>query len=135
MPVTEGRAVAEQQRESEQPSADGIDTAIAAGEIDTSVAHPARVYDYRLGGTSNYPADREAAERVLAATPGLRWRVKAAGARAGHPGQAQAQRRYNERVATPQTLRGRTEVGRFFRGTRPGRAGAGLRARVAARPG
>jgi hypothetical protein len=46
-------------------------------EIDTSVAHPARVYDYWLGGTNNFPADREAAERVLAATPGLRERVRA----------------------------------------------------------
>ena len=38
-------------------------------EIDTSVAHPARVYDYWLGGENNFPADREAGERVLAATP------------------------------------------------------------------
>ncbi|MBO0870635.1 MAG: SAM-dependent methyltransferase, partial [Micromonosporaceae bacterium] len=46
-------------------------------EIDTSVAHPARVYDYWLGGKDNFAADREAAERVLAATPGLRQRVRA----------------------------------------------------------
>jgi hypothetical protein len=45
--------------------------------LDTSVAHPARVYDYWLGGTDNFAADREAAERVLAVTPGLRWRVRA----------------------------------------------------------
>src|SRR5262245_59167523 len=45
--------------------------------LDTSVAHPARVYDYWLGGTDNFAADREAAERVLAATPGLRWRGRA----------------------------------------------------------
>src|ERR1700685_4191792 len=43
----------------------------------TSVAPRARVYDYWLGGTDNFPADREAAERVLAATPGLRFRVRA----------------------------------------------------------
>jgi hypothetical protein len=49
----------------------------AAPQIDTTVAHPARVYDYWLGGTVNYPADREAAERVLAVTPGLRFRVRA----------------------------------------------------------
>jgi len=48
-----------------------------AAQIDTTVAHPARVYDYWLGGTTNFPADREAAERVLAATPGLRSRVRA----------------------------------------------------------
>ena len=33
-----------------------------------------------------------------------------------HPGQAEAQRRYNERVSTPQTLRTREEVARFFDG-------------------
>ena len=44
--------------------ADGI-----AG-LDTSVAHPARVYDCWLGGTDNFAADRETAERVLAAAPG-----------------------------------------------------------------
>jgi hypothetical protein len=50
------------------PGAEGI-----AG-LDTSVAHPARVYDDWLGGTDNFAADREAAERVLAAAPGLRYR-------------------------------------------------------------
>jgi len=45
--------------------------------LDTSVAHPARAYDYWLGGKDNFAADREAAERVLAVTPGLRWRVRA----------------------------------------------------------
>ncbi|HEY2675124.1 MAG TPA: SAM-dependent methyltransferase [Rugosimonospora sp.] len=45
--------------------------------LDTGVAHPARVYDYWLGGKDNFAADREAAERVLAATPGLRMRVRA----------------------------------------------------------
>ena len=49
----------------------------AAPQIDTTVAHPARVYDYWLGGSVNYAADREAAERVLAVTPGLRFRVRA----------------------------------------------------------
>ena len=45
--------------------------------LDTSVAHPARVYDYWLGGKDNFAVDREAAERVLAVTPGLRFRVHA----------------------------------------------------------
>jgi hypothetical protein len=45
--------------------------------FDTNVAHPARVYDYWFGGTDNFPADREAAERVLAVTRGLRFRVRA----------------------------------------------------------
>ncbi|NUR57796.1 MAG: SAM-dependent methyltransferase, partial [Catenulispora sp.] len=38
-------------------------------EIDTSVAHPARMYDYYLGGKDHYAADREAAEKVLAVLP------------------------------------------------------------------
>jgi len=39
-------------------------------EIDTSVAHAARVYDYLLGGRANFKVDRELAERVYAAFPG-----------------------------------------------------------------
>ncbi len=38
-------------------------------ELDTSVAHPARVYDYWLGGKDNFAADREAAEQAIAANP------------------------------------------------------------------
>jgi hypothetical protein len=38
-------------------------------DLDTSVAHPARVYDYWLGGKDNFAADREAAEQVIAANP------------------------------------------------------------------
>src|SRR5215475_6772942 len=48
-----------------------------SADIDTTIAHPARVYDYWLGGKDNFAADREAAERVLAVAPGLRFRVKA----------------------------------------------------------
>ena len=39
--------------------------------IDTSTAHPARVYDYWLGGKDNFAADREAAEMALHAYPQL----------------------------------------------------------------
>jgi hypothetical protein len=39
-------------------------------EIDTSVAHVARVYDWLLGGTANFRVDREAAERAYTAWPG-----------------------------------------------------------------
>jgi len=41
----------------------------ASPALDTSVAHPARVYDYWLGGKDNYAADREAAEAAIAANP------------------------------------------------------------------
>ena len=64
-----------------EDKADGWLTApVPAGkpaEIDTSVAHPARVYDYWLGGKDNFAVDREAGDRVLAVTPGLRERVRA----------------------------------------------------------
>ncbi len=38
-------------------------------EIDTSVPHPARVYDYFLGGTDNFEADRIAAEAAIKTFP------------------------------------------------------------------
>ncbi len=38
-------------------------------DIDTSRPHPARMYDYYLGGKDNYPVDREAAREVLRAVP------------------------------------------------------------------
>jgi hypothetical protein len=38
-------------------------------EFDSSTPNIARIYDYYLGGRDNYPADREAARRVLGATP------------------------------------------------------------------
>ena len=39
--------------------------------FDTSIAHSARVYDYWLGGKDNFEADREAAERAIAANPNI----------------------------------------------------------------
>jgi S-adenosyl methyltransferase len=37
--------------------------------LDTSVAHPARVYAYWLGGKDHFPADRKAAEDVIRLRP------------------------------------------------------------------
>jgi SAM-dependent methyltransferase len=37
--------------------------------IDSTVATPARIYSYLLGGKDHFPADREAAERALEAMP------------------------------------------------------------------
>jgi O-methyltransferase involved in polyketide biosynthesis len=42
---------------------------LAARGLDTSVPNVARIYDYYLGGKDNFAADRDAAERVLAAIP------------------------------------------------------------------
>jgi hypothetical protein len=41
-------------------------------DLDTSRPHPARIYDYYLGGTDNYPADQEAAEALLRVAPMIR---------------------------------------------------------------
>ncbi len=49
----------------------------AAGGLDTSVPHIARVYDYWLGGKDNFAVDREAAEQVIAAYPGILRDVRA----------------------------------------------------------
>jgi SAM-dependent methyltransferase len=38
-------------------------------ELNTHIAHPARMYDYYLGGKDNYAADREAADQVLEVLP------------------------------------------------------------------
>ncbi len=43
----------------------------AARDIDTSRPHSARMYDYYLGGKDNFPADREAAAKVIAAAPSV----------------------------------------------------------------
>jgi S-adenosyl methyltransferase len=38
-------------------------------DFDTTVAHPARIWDYWLGGKDNFAADRAAAEQVLEVMP------------------------------------------------------------------
>jgi hypothetical protein len=41
------------------------------GEIDSTVPHSARLWDYWLGGKDSYPVDQEAGDRVLARFPGI----------------------------------------------------------------
>jgi hypothetical protein len=41
-------------------------------DINTAVAHPARVYDYWLGGKDNFPADRALGEMMIQAIPNMR---------------------------------------------------------------
>ena len=41
-------------------------------EIDTSKPHPARIYDYGLGGKNHFAADREVGDKVLASLPTVR---------------------------------------------------------------
>jgi len=62
----------------------GDNDSMRSAEPDTEVVrfnpnapHPARVYDYWLGGKDNYAADRELGESMLAANPGLRIAARA----------------------------------------------------------
>jgi hypothetical protein len=45
------------------------DTASPASKLDTSVAHPARRYNYWLGGKDNFAADRMSGDQVAAVFP------------------------------------------------------------------
>jgi hypothetical protein len=47
----------------------GAEPAWTPQEINTNVAHPARVYDFWLGGKDNFPADRALAEHIMEAIP------------------------------------------------------------------
>ncbi|MQA94642.1 MAG: SAM-dependent methyltransferase [Streptosporangiales bacterium] len=40
-------------------------------DLKTEVPHAARIYDYLLGGKTNFPADRAAAEEIVRQVPGL----------------------------------------------------------------
>ncbi|MGW2700520.1 SAM-dependent methyltransferase [Streptomyces sp. NPDC001340] len=50
----------------------GQDGGFSVGEIDTSRPHPARIYDYLLGGKDNYEVDRRAGDELAAAAPEVR---------------------------------------------------------------
>jgi len=47
-----------------------------SSRVDPSVAHPARRYDYWLGGTDNFAADRESGDAVEARFPTIRLGVR-----------------------------------------------------------
>ena len=53
----------------EAPASSAIDPDWLPPEINTGVAHSARVYDYWLGGKDNFTADREVGDAVTAAIP------------------------------------------------------------------
>ena len=46
-------------------------------DIDTSKPHPARIYDYLLGGKDNYEVDQQAGEALAAAAPEVRIGLRA----------------------------------------------------------
>jgi S-adenosyl methyltransferase len=55
----------------------GGDGARGTAGFDATVAAPARVYDYWLGGKDNFAADRVAAEETIAAYPAIRSSARA----------------------------------------------------------
>jgi hypothetical protein len=55
-------------------SRDSADHALL--DLGLTVAHPARVYDYWLGGKDHFAADREAGDRVIAIRPAIRSDVR-----------------------------------------------------------
>jgi S-adenosyl methyltransferase len=61
------------------PVAEGDQPAESRGRngFDARVAHPARVYDYWLGGKDNFEADRTAGEATIAAYPAIRASARA----------------------------------------------------------
>jgi O-methyltransferase involved in polyketide biosynthesis len=60
-----------------EPSGTRSGAARAPARFDASVAHPARVYDYWLGGKDNFEADRIAGEATIAAYPAIRASARA----------------------------------------------------------
>jgi hypothetical protein len=57
-----------------------METGVGAGSdwnerVDTTVAHPARRYDYWLGGKDNFAADRESGDAIASAFPAIRTAV------------------------------------------------------------
>src|SRR5437868_189884 len=56
---------------------DASDREPSSAELNTDVAHSARVYDYLLGGKDHYAADRAAAEEVIKVAPYMRTSVRA----------------------------------------------------------
>lgn len=54
-----------------------VDPDWVAPEINTTVAHPARVYDYWLGGKDNFAADRALGDAIMDAVPTIQTMARA----------------------------------------------------------
>ncbi|WP_062352098.1 SAM-dependent methyltransferase [Herbidospora yilanensis] len=59
------------------PKASSAGDAPPITRIDPTIPHPARVYDYLLGGKDHFAADREAGEQLIKLSPGTREGVRA----------------------------------------------------------
>lgn len=63
--------VAERQGRFKPVDTEKLGIASNHAEIDTSIAHPARVYDYLLGGKDNFEPDRVVGDRLIRAVPDI----------------------------------------------------------------
>ena len=81
-------------------------------EVDTSVAHPARMYDFILGGKDNFASDQAAVRAAMATNPHLV--IQHASADFYPPGGGTAGA-YN-RIGIPFQYRTRDEFERFLTG-------------------
>jgi hypothetical protein len=59
------------------PFSDIPERASEPPSFDTTVSHPARVYDYVLGGKDSYEADRDVADQFMATVPSIRRTLQA----------------------------------------------------------
>jgi len=81
--------------------------------VDSTTPSPARLYDYYLGGTHNFPADRELAEKMKAGLPDV---VDIAWANRGFHGRAAVwMADHGIRHGGPRTRWLRTATGRVRR--------------------
>jgi O-methyltransferase involved in polyketide biosynthesis len=55
----------------QDPSSPGADRESGLSRLDTTAPHSARVWNYWLGGTDNYPVDREVGDRVREMLPSI----------------------------------------------------------------
>src|SRR5919205_1211978 len=88
-------------------------------EIDTSVPHSARIWNYWLGGKDNYPVDEEARDLVrslMAGLPSGSYLSLNEGSRGTDPVYEQAQDAYNETGAVPYFLRPVEQIEGYFEG-------------------
>jgi S-adenosyl methyltransferase len=67
----ENRRVRHNRTVADELITDASDLTQAPSPYDTTVAHPARVYNYWLGGKDNFEADREVGEQTKAAYPDI----------------------------------------------------------------
>jgi hypothetical protein len=59
------------------PFGDNSERAGEPPSFDTTLSHPARTYDYWLGGKDNYEADRDVGDQVIASMPSILPMVRA----------------------------------------------------------